>query len=257
MNMSTNSQPNEESSSKNKIERTDFQDKEKYLSHKSQNIIERRHIPKPAEMERRNTIMKWVKWGLPITALVLLSSIAVWPEIDRALHTNKEVMKQLSRIKIESGTMIDATFHGLDTHNRPYTITSEKVVQKSNNSNLIHLGNPKADILLQDNVWMMVTADKGNYTQHEQDLGLTKHVVLYRNDGVFMYSDMADVALKSSVVTGNNWIHAEGPFGILDAQTYFLDLHAGIAQFKGPGRLVLNDDKKNNSSNPTQAKSSE
>ena len=68
---------------------------------------------------------------------------------------------------------------------------------------------------------------------------------------------MADVALKSSVVTGNNWIHAEGPFGILDAQTYFLDLHAGIAQFKGPGRLVLNDDKKNNSSNPTQAKSSE
>lgn len=71
--------------------------------------------------------MKWVKWGLPITALVLLSSIAVWPEIDRALHTNKEVMKQLSRIKIESGTMIDATFHGLDTHNRPYTITSEKL----------------------------------------------------------------------------------------------------------------------------------
>ena len=41
MNMSTNSQPNEESSSKNKIERTDFQDKEKYLNHRSQNIIER------------------------------------------------------------------------------------------------------------------------------------------------------------------------------------------------------------------------
>lgn len=86
---------------------------------------------------------------------------------------------------------------------------------------------------------MMVTADKGNYTQHEQDLGLIKHVVLYRNDGVFMYSDMADVALKSSVVTGNNWIHAEGPFGILDAQTYFLDLHAGIAQFKGPKPIGL------------------
>lgn len=257
MNTTPDSSPTQTTNPKHKVERTDFKDKEKYLNQRLTGIIERRHLPKPEEIRRHNTIMKWMKWGLPTTALILLSSIAIWPQIDRALHTNKEIMKQLSRIKVESGTMIGAKFHGLDSHDRPYTITSEKVVQKSNNSNVIHLENPKSDILLQNNVWMMVTADNGIYTQHEQDLGLINHVVLYRNDGVFMYSDLADVSLKASVVTGNNWIHAEGPFGILDAQTYFLDLHNGIAQFKGPGRLVLNEDKKNNASNLTQAKSSE
>lgn len=245
------------SNSTGKIERTDFQDKQKFLNQRSRSAIERRNVPKPEEVERRKQIMKWVKWGLPITALLLLGSIAVWPEIDRAIHTNKKIMQQLARIKVESGTMIGATFHGLDSHERPYTITSDKVIQKANNSDIIHLGNPKADILLQDNVWMMVTADHGIYTQHQQNLNLDQHVVLYRNDGLFMYSDIADIALKYSIVTANHWIHAEGPFGILDAQTYFLDLHTGIAQFKGPGRLVLNEDKKNNEPSTTPAKPSE
>ncbi len=257
MNTDQDNKTAQQSSSKAKVERTDFQDKEKFFNQRLKMVIERRHVPKPEEIERRNHIMKWVKWGLPITALVLLSSIAVWPEINRALHTNKDIIKQLSRIKIESGTMVGATFHGLDSHDRPYTITSEKVVQKSDNNNLVNLGKPKADILLQDNVWMIVTANNGIYTQHEQDLNLIHNVVVYRNDGIFMYSNLADVAIKSSIITGNNWVHAEGPFGILDAQTYFLDLHAGIAQFKGPGRLVLNDDKKTNSSTLTPAKSSE
>lgn len=240
-----------------KAERTDFQEKQDFLVYRSKTAIERRHIPRPEEVRRRNQIMKWMKWGLPITALLLLGSIAVWPEIDRALYSNKEIMKQLARIKIESGTMVGAIFHGLDSHDRPYTITSDKVVQKLNNSDLIHLGDPKADILLQDNVWMMVVADHGIYTQHQQDLNLDDHVVLYRNDGVFMYSNIADIALKYSVITADNWIHAEGPFGILDAQTYFLDLHSGIAQFRGPGRLILNDDRKSNVSTITSAKSPE
>lgn len=232
------------------IERTDFQAKQKYLKQRASSTITRRQVPHEKDILRRKKIIKLTKWILPALALLMLGSIAIWPEIDRMINTNKEVVKQLSRIKVESGTMVGATFHGLDSSNRPYTITSNKVVQKSNNSDMIRLTDPKADILLQSNSWLMVTANQGIYMQHQQDLNLFENVVLYRDDGLFMYSDIADVALKDSVVTANDWIHAEGPFGQLDAQAYFLDMHTNIAQFKGPGRLILNDDK--NSSSPSQ-----
>lgn len=232
------------------IERSDFQAKQKYLKQRASSTITRRQVPKEKDILRRKKIIKLTKWILPAVALLMLGSIAIWPEIDRIINTNKEVVKQLSRIKVESGTMVGATFHGLDSSNRPYTITSNKVIQKSNNSDMIRLSDPKADILLQGNSWLMVTANQGIFMQHQQDLNLYENVVLYRDDGLFMYSNIADVALKDSVVTANDWIHAEGPFGQLDAQAYFLDMHTNIAQFKGPGRLILNDDK--NASPPSQ-----
>ncbi|CAI3947899.1 Uncharacterized conserved protein [Commensalibacter communis] len=232
------------------IERTDFQEKQKYLKQRANTVVTRRQVPNEKDILRRKKLIKWTKWVLPALALLLLGSIAAWPEIDRFINTNKAVVSELSRIKVESGTMVGATFHGVDSSDRPYTITSSKVIQNSNNSNMIRLAYPKADILLQNNDWIMVTANNGIYMQHEQDLNLYKNVVLYRDDGLFMYSDIADVALKQSVITANDWIHAEGPFGQLDAQAYFLDMHTNIAQFKGPGRLILNDDK--NSSPPSQ-----
>lgn len=234
-----------------KVERTDFNDKKKlYLSQRSNNPIVAREVPKPEDLERRQNLLRWTRWGLPATALVLLVSIAAWPEIDRAINSNKEILKQLSKIKVESGTMHGASFHGLDSHNRPYTITSKQVHQ--NADGLIRLTYPKADILFQNNSWMMVTSDQGNFLQHSQNLSLSKNVVLYRDDGLFMYSPIADISMKSSVITANDWVHAEGTFGVLDAQAYFLDMHAGIAQFKGPGRLILNDDKKSSASSTTR-----
>lgn len=238
-----------------RVERTDFQNKQQYLKQHSRPSIARREPPKPQDIHRRKKVIKWTKWLLPITALLLLGSIAIWPEIDRMINTNKAIMKQLAHIKVESGTMIGAIFHGLDSNNRPYTITSEKVVQKSTNSDMIHLSDPKADILLQNGSWMIVTANQGIYMQHQQDLSLYNNVVLYRDDGLFMYSDIADIALKYSVVTANNWIHAEGPFGELDAQAYFLDLHSNVAQFQGPGRLILNNDDKKTPSPSQPSKS--
>lgn len=250
----TENQPDHPNTKAPQVERTDFQAKQKYLKQRANATVTRREVPKEEDILRRKQMIKWTKWTLPVLALLLLGSIAVWPEIDRMINTNKEVVKELSKIKVESGTMVGATFHGLDSSDRPYTITSSKVIQNSSNSDMILLSDPKADILLQGGSWLMVTANNGIYMQHEQDLNLYDHVVLYRDDGLFMYSDIADVSLKDSVVTANDWIHAEGPFGQLDAQAYFLDMHTNIAQFKGPGRMILNDDNdnKNSSSPPSQ-----
>ncbi|KXV54298.1 hypothetical protein AD936_08670, partial [Gluconobacter japonicus] len=75
-----------------------------------------------------------------------------------------------------------------------------------------------------------------------QTLNLDDHVVLYRDDGTLMNGPSADMDLKQDVIASRDWVHAEGPFGTQDAQGYFLDQHAGIMQFTGPGLTVRNDD---------------
>ena len=53
----------------------------------------------------------------------------------------------------------------------------------------------------------------------------------------------ADLDLRRGIVASRDWVHAEGPFGVLDAQGYLLSQRDGLAQFRGPARLVLNDDR--------------
>lgn len=199
-----------------------------------------RQVPTAADMARRRSLLGAAKWALPSLALLLLGSIAVWPEIARLMNENRAAIREMSRMKVESGNMEGATYRGLDAHDRPYMITSR--VTQQNGPDRIDMTDPVADIFLGGNSWADVRADHGVYMQREQTLNLTGHVVLYRDDGTLMNGPTADIDLKRSVIASNDGVHAEGPFGVLDAQGYFLDQHAGLLQFTGPERVIRNDD---------------
>ncbi|MFT8371170.1 MAG: LPS export ABC transporter periplasmic protein LptC, partial [Acetobacter sp.] len=93
--------------------------------------------------------------------------------------------------------------------------------------------------------WLMVRSEKGVYMQHAQILDLTGEVTLYRDDGLMMHTPLADIDIKAGIITSDSWVRAEGPFGSLDARGFLLSQHDGLAQFRGPGRLILNDDRQN------------
>ncbi|GFE92010.1 LPS export ABC transporter periplasmic protein LptC [Acetobacter persici] len=211
----------------------------------------RRLPPDAAELARRRLLLRWAKWVLPATALLLLSSIAVWPEVDRLINANKAALKDLSRVKIESGNLIGATYRGVDEHNRPFMVTADSAHQA--NPERMDLTDPVADILSQGGSWLLVRSEKGVYMQHAQILDLTGEVTLYRDDGLMMRSPVADVDIRTGIIASNAWVRAEGPFGVLDAKGYLVSQHEGIAQFRGPGRLILNDDR---GSHPADGKAS-
>ncbi|GAA3667821.1 MULTISPECIES: LPS export ABC transporter periplasmic protein LptC [Acetobacter] len=203
----------------------------------------RRRVPDAATLARRRTLLRWAKWLLPATALLLLSAIAVWPEVEHLISANQTTMRELSKVKIESGNLVGATYRGVDEHDRPFTITADTVHQAP--SNRLDLSNPMADILTQGGDWLMVRSEKGVYMQHAQILDLTGEVTLYRDDGLMMHTPLADIDIKAGIITSDSWVRAEGPFGSLDARGFLLSQHDGLAQFRGPGRLILNDDRQN------------
>lgn len=198
-------------------------------------------MPTAADLARRRSMLDAAKWVLPSLALLLLGSIAVWPEISRLMNQNRAAIREMAKMKVETGKMEGAVYRGLDVHGRPYMITARVTHQMG--PDRVNLTAPEADIFLSGSGWVEARADKGVYMQHEQTLDLRGHVVLYRDDGTLMNGPSANIDLKQSVVASDDGVHAEGPFGVLDAQGYFLDQHAGILQFTGPQRVIRNDDR--------------
>jgi lipopolysaccharide export system protein LptC len=196
-----------------------------------------RETPNAGRIARRRQVVQLSKWLMPIGAVALLGSVALWPELDRSTRIGRAAFEDARSLRASSGDMTDARYHGLDTHGRPYTITALSARQIG--PDRVDLVQPQAD-LLDGRAWLMVTADHGVYAPHDHLLDLSGHVVLYRNDGTMMTGPTSTIDLHESVDQSNDWVHVEGPMGVLDAQHYLMASHEGVAQFGGPARLVIN-----------------
>ncbi len=193
--------------------------------------------PTAASIARRRLLVGAAKGVLPLLALVLLASIALWPEYSR-WATEARLRAARLGLELRTGQLTHATYHGVDQRGRPYTVTATEARQVS--PERIDLTDPKGDITMEGGRWMMGRSLKGTYLQHAGSLDLAGDVQLYRDDGTVMQTDTATLDLKYGAASSADRVHAEGPFGTLDAQGFAVLDRGTVIQFTGPGRLVLN-----------------
>ena len=189
------------------------------------------------DVARRRVSVGLAKRLLPVVALALLSLVALWPELTK--DERHRFAYHLGLIEPPSGQLTDLQYNGVDDRNRPYTVTAAAAHQVS--PERIDLVDPKGDISLESGAWLMVQSRQGVYGQHSGQLDLWGDVMLYRDDGLTLLTDAATLDLKAGVASSAARVHAEGPFGTLDAQGFAVTDHGAIAQFTGPGRLLLNE----------------
>lgn len=197
-----------------------------------------RRPPTPGRLARRRLTILFAKLVLPVLALILLTTMAMWPELQR---TTAEARLNFRRAAtdVAGDTVIDARYHGVDEHGRPYTVTAATATQV--NPNRINLTTPKGDTTLGNGTWLMLQADDGVYRQHDNALDLSHHVTLYRDDGTTLVTESAAVDIRQGAAAGSEPVHAEGPFGVLDAQGGFTLTDKGEQiLFAGPAHLLLN-----------------
>jgi lipopolysaccharide export system protein LptC len=179
-----------------------------------------------------------MKLVLPTTALGLLTTLVLWPEIDRTGEQERLAFRRMAGA-INGATLTDARYRSVDERGRPYTVTATKATQVDQQR--INLVTPKGDITLQNGTWLLVESKQGVFMQGVNQLDLSKDVVLYRDDGTTMRTQSTAVDLKAGVAVGNEYVRAEGPFGTLDAQGGFTLTDKGaVVVFAGPARLVTN-----------------
>jgi lipopolysaccharide export system protein LptC len=193
--------------------------------------------PAPRRIARRRFLINLTKWVLPLTAMALLASIALWPEIEDSVTQSRLRMNHVSG-EVDGGKLLDARYNGVDEKGRPYTVTAATAWQLD--PVRVGLTMPKGDITLANGTWLMVTSKEGTFMQHLNQLDLVKDVTLYRDDGTTMHTESASVDLKAGAAAGADAVHAEGPFGVLDAQGFTVMDKGAAIDFPGPAHLVLN-----------------
>jgi lipopolysaccharide export system protein LptC len=193
--------------------------------------------PAPSRIARRRFLITLSKFVLPMGAAALLASIALWPEIKDAQLKARLGANHVAG-EVDGGKLIDARYNGLDQRGRPYTVTAATAWQID--PERVGLTTPKGDITLENGTWLMLNSKQGTFNQHLNQLDLTKDVTLYRDDGTTMHTESASIDIKAGAAAGSQAVHAEGPFGVLDAQGFVVMDKGAAIDFSGPAHLVLN-----------------
>jgi len=187
---------------------------------------------------RRRWVVRVAKYVLPVIALALLCSIAIWPEISRSLTSGRVTWRRLAALDPDAGQMVRPRYRGVDERQRPYTVSADTAHRAG--PERVNLVAPVGDLTLENGTWLLLRAKTGVFIQHANELDLAKAVTLYRQDGTIMRSATATMNLKLGAATSNDYTHAEGPFGTLDAEGFTLVDKGSVIQFHGPAKLVLN-----------------
>ena len=86
----------------------------------------------------------------------------------------------------------------------------------------------------------MLQAKHGVYLRNTQQLDLSHDVTLYRDDGTTLVTASASIDLRHGAAAGAQPVHAQGPFGTLQAQGFTVLDKGATIQFGGPAKVTLN-----------------
>jgi len=197
----------------------------------------RSQLPTSAALARRRFVLLGIKLLLPLGALALLSTIALWPELERQDQDERVTLHRLTNHAIDGATLTEARYRGVDERNRPYTFTAQSATQVT--PERVDLKSPKADITLENGTWIYSESRYGILIQHLNQLDLWQDVLLYRDDGMTARTQTATLDLKAGAAEGADPVHVEGPIGTLDA-IGFATMDKGQSMQFGPGDAVLN-----------------
>src|SRR5271165_5280970 len=82
-----------------------------------------RRRARAADLARRRHMILLAKWILPATALVLLGTLAVWPEVKQIEAGARSAATKFSA-DVAAARVTEAEYHSVDIHGRPYTLTA-------------------------------------------------------------------------------------------------------------------------------------
>lgn len=189
-------------------------------------------------LARRRVMVRLMRWLLPVGALALLAALALWPEFEGAEERGRLAFRRMAQTSAEAMRISDARYQGLDEQNRPYNVTAETATQQEQ-TNLIDLTQPRADMLMNDGAWVLLEAREGRFDRDKNMLDLKGDVTLWHDDGSTLRTEAAHIDVKAGAAEGDRPVAAQGPFGTLVSQGFQLRERGQVIVFTGQAKAVL------------------
>ncbi len=197
-----------------------------------------RRAPNPGSLARRRFLVAVAKRVLPLAAVGLLATIALWPEFESAADRGRLAFRRVLQVQPEALRVIEPRYQGVDEQSRPFTLTADVAVQ-AGDQDVVQLEAPRADLVLTDGGWVYVEARAGLYDRRGSNLDLAGRVTVHHDDGTQFVTDAAKVDLAAGGAAGDAPVAAQGPFGTLTAEGFRLRDRGQVVVFTGQSRVVL------------------
>src|SRR5215468_10434694 len=116
-------------------------------------------LPARVHRSRHGRMARFARIALPLAALGLAGLIFAWSRINPIIERIQISDTDQAPEEIDTVTMENARFAGVDAQNRSFSVTAARAVQSADDSNHIDLRRPKADIVLASGAKVAVESD--------------------------------------------------------------------------------------------------
>ncbi len=202
---------------------------------------DKKQPPPPPRYSQRSGYSRFVsvlKVLLPATAVGLIILVIAWQKIESTNGIIAPVVEVPEGVAGEV-SVLNPRWNGVDEENRPFTVTADLVSQSSEDGNLYELELPKADITLEDDTWLALTARSGRFLYEEQQLDLIGDVDLFHDEGFEIRTEAATIFLKTKDAQGDSPVEGHGPAGLLNAEGFRITQEGERIHFTGKSRLIV------------------
>ena len=185
-----------------------------------------------------------MKFLLPAVAVVVILLVVLWPHL---ATDDLKFRLGFAAVKLgisEEPSMVNPRYVGADKENQPYSVTADLARKLSGGLShkgveTLELEMPKADLMMKDGTWVVLTAENGVFARARQTLDLKGAVNLYHDSGYEFRTDLAEIDLESGAASGTAPIEGQGPFGHLTAEGFRLVNRGKTIYFTGKSKLIL------------------
>ena len=191
----------------------------------------------PRFRSRYSRFVTLMKYALPVVAGSVLLLVVVWPEFKPKPERFAVGISDL-KVNVEGGQrVVNARFTGVDSENRPFSVTADAVVQDADDG--VKLTQPKADVTLAGDSWVAIAAPQGTFWRKPRVLNLVGGVDLFHDDGYEFQTEEARIDFRIGAASGDTPVKGHGPFGTVDAEGFRIVESGNRIIFNGKSRLVI------------------
>jgi lipopolysaccharide export system protein LptC len=194
--------------------------------------------PRP-QRSRHGRLARFARIALPLAALGLVGLIFAWSRIDTTIDRIPISEIEQAPEEIDTVTMENARFAGVDAQNRSFNITAVRAIQSADDDNHIELRQPKADIVLSSGAKVAIRSDTGGLQRDTQILHLIGKVTVTQDQGYEFRTETASIDLNERTAAGDAPVNGHGPQGEIQAEGFEILDGGTRVIFRGRSRALF------------------
>lgn len=195
---------------------------------------------RPRPHRRYGQFVGYTKILLLTMAAGLVAVLVIWPQFaNKDTSFQVGVSDDILPEDVASLRVTNARLTGINKNGNPFTVTFDNASRTNNDSDLVQLAGPNADVELASGAWIALSAEKGRIHRANRIIELDDPVRLYHDSGLEIGTGNITFNLATGTGAGHDPLTVQAPFGQLESQGFRIRENGSVFHFNGPVRAVL------------------